>query len=343
MKTFKAAILRELGKPLSIEELILPDPEPTQVVVKNDFSGVCRSQLMEVSGGRGPDKWLPHLLGHEAVGTIYKVGAGVRKVTPGQKVVTSWLNSSGQDGPTPTFKTVAGETINAGKTATFAEFSIVPENKVFTKPAAFDDVEAVLLGCAIPTGAGMVLTEHTPNYTDKIVIIGLGGIGLSVLITCLALDLKNITVVDVNLDKLKIAEELGITECHHIKSSEFKEFLPQNKGLFDVCFEAGGTTSSIEAGFNMIKDTGVLVFASHPPSGEKISIDPHELIRGKKIIGTWGGGGLIDESIKKLEILKINKKLSIANLIGNFYEFENINIALNDLLDSKTIRPIIRF
>ncbi len=93
----------------------------------------------------------------------------------------------------------------------------------------------------------------------------------------------------------------------------------------------------------MIKDTGVLVFASHPPSGEKISIDPHELIRGKKIIGTWGGGGLIDESIKKLEILKINKKLSIANLIGNFYEFENINIALNDLLDSKTIRPIIRF
>mgnify|MGYP001467301769 CR=1 FL=1 len=184
--TINAAVLRELNHPLNIEQLECPELERGQVLVEFEYSGVCRSQLMEVRGSRGPDRWLPHLLGHEGVGVVLDIGPGVTTVEIGDTVVVGWLETSGLDAKPAHYLNIdTGEKINSGKAVTFCSHSIVSENRVFKKPQTIDNKIAVLLGCALPTGAGMVLNETNPTPDDRILISGLGGIGLSVLVTLL--------------------------------------------------------------------------------------------------------------------------------------------------------------
>ena len=109
MKTL-AAVLEQLNKPLRTRELTIPDLRPGQVLVEVAYSGVCHSQLLEVRGKRGPDRFLPHTLGHEGSGTVLEVSASVTKVKPGDHVVLSWIKGNGADVPF-TFKHVQFETV----------------------------------------------------------------------------------------------------------------------------------------------------------------------------------------------------------------------------------------
>ena len=93
-----AAILKELGKPLCIEEVVIPVLKEGQILVKMAYSGVCHSQLMEVRGKRGKDKYLPHMLGHEGTGIVIEIGKGVTKVKVDDWVILGWINGNGIDG-----------------------------------------------------------------------------------------------------------------------------------------------------------------------------------------------------------------------------------------------------
>ena len=96
----RAAVLYETAKPLVVEsDIKMPNLSDFHVLVKVGYSGICRSQLMEVKGGRGEDKYLPHLLGHEAAGIVEAVGARVSKVKVGQNVILSWLKGEGGESP----------------------------------------------------------------------------------------------------------------------------------------------------------------------------------------------------------------------------------------------------
>ena len=100
-ETFRAAVLVSPNKPLEIMDLRFPELKDGQVLVRNIASGVCRSQLMEVKGKRGDDKWLPHLLGHEGYGVVEEIGPGVTKCVPGDRVVLSWIEASGINADNP--------------------------------------------------------------------------------------------------------------------------------------------------------------------------------------------------------------------------------------------------
>ncbi len=331
----KAAVLRTIGKPLVIEELIIPKLSRGQVLVKYLYSGVCRSQLMEVNGGRGKDKWLPHMLGHEGVGIVQQIGPEVKTVQLGNTVVVGWLPTNGIDAkPAHYLNSKTGEKINSGKAVTFATHAVVSENRVFLKPKSMCDKTSVLLGCALPTGAGMVLNETQPGSEDRVLIIGLGGIGLSILVTLLLLGITNVSIIEPNIKKLKLAKSLGalgkLTTDPNDKSL---------KPSFDLCYEASGRTLLIEKGFDLIKNSGIILFASHPPTGDKIRLDPHELIKGKKIFGSWGGSSDPEKIASRLEKLKYRKYLHF--LLGNEYSLSNINNALDDLSEGKSLRPII--
>ena len=93
----------DTNKPLEILELEFPKLEEGQILVQNRYSGICRSQLMEVSGQRGRDSWLPHLLGHEGYGLVKEVGPSVTKVAPGDKVIISWIDGFGIKSSNPIF------------------------------------------------------------------------------------------------------------------------------------------------------------------------------------------------------------------------------------------------
>jgi S-(hydroxymethyl)glutathione dehydrogenase / alcohol dehydrogenase len=342
-KLATAAILYELNQPLRVEEILLPELLPGQVLVKIFYSGVCRSQVMECKGGRGPDPWLPHMLGHEGSGQVVAVGDGVTKVVPGDDVILGWVKGFGLDAPGAIY-TSNGVKINSGRVTTFSNYSIVSESRVYRKPKGLAPTTAVLFGCALPTGAGMVFNELKPKSTDTVAVLGLGGIGIAALLALSALDVHKIIAMDISMEKLRLAEKLGATHVIDPSSQDAATIL---KGIVpegvDACIECAGSVSTIELGFKLVrKGGGHLLFASHPPEGEMIRLAPHELISGKRISGSWGGGSLPDQDISKMYDVLSRTGNALEILLKDVYPLNQINEALDDLAKGRTFRPLIQ-
>ena len=122
MKT-PAAILTKLNCPLKFIELEIPSLKAGQVLVEVTYSGICHSQLNEIQGKKGDDKFIPHTLGHEGSGTVVAVGKNVTKVKEGDRVVLSWIKGSGADVPNTVYGSAEGA-INSGAISTFIKQSI---------------------------------------------------------------------------------------------------------------------------------------------------------------------------------------------------------------------------
>jgi S-(hydroxymethyl)glutathione dehydrogenase / alcohol dehydrogenase len=342
IKTIKAAILEKTGKPLAIKDIELPELLNGQVLVKVLFSGVCRSQVMEVRGGRGEDAWLPHLLGHEGSGIVVAVGEGVTKVKPEDEVILGWVKGEGLDAPGAKYR-CGNQIINSGRVTTFSNYTIASESRLVKKPEGLPFDVAVLFGCALPTGAGMVLNELKPSVDDSVVVLGLGGIGLAALMAVKALGVRTIIALDIADEKLALAKQLGASHLFNSSSENVIQSVFQlTNGGADMCVESGGKISTIELGFSLIrKGGGKLLFASHPPEGEMICIAPHDLISGKQIAGSWGGATRPDQDIPQMYNLFKNADIPLDSLLTKRYSLEQINEALDDLEAGRVFRPLI--
>lgn len=339
----KAAVLFETGKPLQLIDIpTIPEPQEGQVLVQIVYSGLCHSQLMEVRGGRGEDPYLPHMLGHEGVGIVKNVGAGVTKVVAGDVVVMGWIKGEGHNvgGGLYEYK---GQTINSGGVTTFAELSITAENRLVKLPQGMPWRLAILLGCALPTGAGLVMNELKPEPYKTIAVFGLGGIGLSALIAAQLYQPSRLIAVDIEDEKLALAKELGATDVinsqHCDPVEAIQALIP---GGVDYSLEAGGLAKTIEQAFTSVRDGGgQCVFASHPAEDQRIQLEPHAFHRGKNIRGSWGGGAQPDRDIPRLVELYQTHQLPLERLISNSYSLDEINQALDDLEDRKIVRALI--
>lgn len=342
MNKVNAAILYELNQPLIIREIELPELSNGQVLVKVFFSGVCRSQLMEVRGKRGDDKWLPHLLGHEGAGEVIAIGKNVTKVVKGDNVILGWIKGEGLEAPGAKYL-CDGKVINSGKVTTFSTYTIVSENRLVKMPEGLPMDVAVLFGCALLTGAGMVFNELNPYSEESIAVIGLGGIGLSALMALTQFRCKKIIAIDISDERLALAKSFGATDVLNSSNQDIKSEILRITGEgVDSCVESGGKVETIELGFSIIKKgTGKLFFASHPPEGQFIKLAPHELISGKQIFGSWGGGSKPDIDIPILADIYLKGNLPLDKLISKRYKLEQINEALSDLENGMVFRPII--
>lgn len=343
MSKIKAAVLFEPNKPLEIRTLKRRPLESGQVFIKILYSGVCRSQLMEVSGLRGVDRWLPHLLGHEGSGVVEDVGPDVKKFKKGDEVILSWIKGNGIEAKGAIYDS-DDVVINSGKVTTFSNYSVVSENRLTKKPKNLDFDTAILFGCALPTGAGMVINELDVNLESSVVVIGLGGIGLSSIAMLLSLKIKNIIAIDISAKKLDLVKSWGVN--HTIDASKpniqelVQEIFPDGA---EYCIESAGRVSTIELGFSLInRNKGKLLFASHPPEGEKIRLSPHELISGKNISGSWGGAIDPDRDIPILYHNFISADFPLNSLLTKPYSLSDINKALEDLESGKALRPLIK-
>jgi Zn-dependent alcohol dehydrogenase len=331
---FKSAVLQKINKPLVVQDFNISKLKRGQVLVKILYSGICRSQIMEIKGKRGEDKWLPHGLGHEGSGVVMKVGSGVRKVKIGNEVILSWIKGKGIESGGFKLKNLEKKSINFGPITTFSNYSIVSENRVFLKPKNLSFKESVLYGCAIPTGSGIVFNETELKGKEKILIIGIGGIGLSCLLALLSKRMKNIYILEKNKKKLDIINNLKFP---------YIKIYNKNKDInFDYCFECSGKAEMIEYGIKKIKRKGKIIFASHPESKKKIKIDPHELISGKSISGTWGGSSNLDKDIKKFNKLFKDKKISLKVFFSRVYKLDKINDAFKDLDKGNILRALVK-
>jgi S-(hydroxymethyl)glutathione dehydrogenase / alcohol dehydrogenase len=331
MKT-KAAVLYETNEPLQIEELTIPDLQSGQVLVKIAYSSVCRSQLNEIQGLKGQDNYLPHTLGHEGSGVVEEIGPGVSKVEPGDHVVLTWIKGRGADVPSTLYKTADGPIVNSGAISTFMTKAAISENRLVKIHQEMPLREAALLGCAIPTGAGIVLNTLKVQSRSSVAIFGVGGIGLSAVMAACLMNATPVIAVDVFDYKLKLARDIGATHLINAGQEDPFETIVQITGGsgVDYAIEAAGRRETMESAFQVVRDNGgVCVLAGNLSRGEMISLDPFDLIKGKRIIGTWGGETDPDRDIPQYTHLYQTGKLKLDALITDTFTLGEINKAVD--------------
>lgn len=340
----KAAVLSTLNRPLEVlSDLRWDTLRRGQVLVKLAYSGVCHSQLMEAQGRRGADPYLPHLLGHEGTGKVIEVGEGVKKVKRGDLVVLGWIKGRGLEGGGTQYR-LGDRKLNAGGVTTFNECAVVSENRLTLLPEGVPLDVGVLLGCAVPTGAGIITNELRPAAGSSIAVFGLGGIGMSALMATRLFDCGLVIAVDVAPEKLTMGQEFGATQVLDASREDPVAAIRKLTGGagVDYAVEASGRSRVIEQAFESIRrGGGVCVFASHPAEGERVSLEPFELICGKQIRGSWGGNCVPDDDIPKFGALFREGKMPFEKLLTRRYTLERINEAFGDLEAGRVARPLI--
>lgn len=341
----KAAILTEIGKPLEIKDLALPELKPGQVMVDIAYSGVCGSQLNEARGRRGPDAYIPHTLGHEGSGIVVGLGPDVTKVEPGDRVVLSWIKGAGADIPGTIY--LAGDTpVNSGAISTFMTRTVVSENRLTIIPDQMPLREAALLGCAVPTGGGMIKNTLNVGHENTVAVFGVGGVGTCAVMMAKFEGAKMIIAVDVSDEKLARAKAFGATHVINAGREDAVESVQSltNGGGVDYAIEAAGSTLVAETAFASVRaGGGTCIIAGNPPAGDRVSLDPFDLIRGKQIFGSWGGGSNPDLDIPYYAEAFIAGKLDLSALISQSYALDGVNQALADLEAGRVGRALLDF
>ena len=342
MKT-TAAVLVELGKPLELADLDVPALKPGQCLIEIAFSGVCHTQVGEARGHRGEDKFLPHCLGHEGSGYVREVGPGVTKVKPGDAVILSWIKASGLDVPGCVYEW-NGRKVNAGGITTFATFSVIAENRLTVISEGLSLRHAALIGCAVPTGAGVVFNTAQPRPGQSLVVFGVGGIGNCAVAAASASGCVPVIAVDINPDKLELAKKFGATHTIDSKKSDaVAEIQKIVKGGVDFAIEATGVPAVMRQALACVRQQGgTAVVIGNAKFGDKLEFDPRELNMGKRLLGTWGGDNVPDRDYPRYARLMASGKLDLEPLLTKSYALSEVNAALDDLEQGRAARPLIQ-
>ncbi len=337
-KTMKAAVLTELKAPLVIAELTMPEILAIgQVLVKIHFSGICGSQLGEIDGAKGDDKFLPHLLGHEASGTVLDIGPGVKHVKIGDKVVLHWRKGLGIESETPHF-TWEGRKVNAGWVTTFNEYAIVSENRVTAVPVDCDLEVAALFGCAVTTGFGVVENNAKVRIGESVVVFGAGGIGLNIIQAVSLVSGHPIIAVDLYDNRLELAKQMGAD--YVINSAAENPFVRiaeilAGRGL-DVFIDNTGNPKIIEQGYELTSSGGRVILVGVPRKGDCIHIYSLPLHFGKILTGSHGGEAEPHKDIKRYLSIYHANRFDLRSLITEKHELSEINSAISNIKAGKT-------
>ena len=342
----KAAVLYVLNKPLILEEIEVPEPSFGQVRVEVKASGICRKQFQEMHGLHGPDPYLPHLLGHEGAGVVEAVGPGVKRVAVGDHVVLSWIKAEGLEPKPPVYKR-GDQRINAGSVTTFNQYTVAAENRVTRIPKEIPFDKAALLGCAIPTGVGVVMNTAKVKPGSTVALFGAGGIGLNIIQGAVLSKASKIIAVDIYDHKLDKAKEFGATHLLNSRREDavmrIKE-LTEGKGA-DYAFEASASREAMENAYASVRwGTGLAVLVGNlPHDDKKISIDPFPLYAGTRLIGTWGGETDPDRDFPRYVEWYLKGQLKLDELITHRFRLDEINAAFLALEKGEVGRAIIEF
>jgi len=335
IETTMAAILVESKKPLVLDEIKLPlELSPGQVLVEVITSGICGAQINEIDAVKGPDKFLPHLLGHEGFAQVLEIGPGVTTVSPNDFVVMHWRPGSGIQA-NPAIYEWQGKPLNAGWVTTFNHHAVISENRL-TKilPGVHDKNLLPLLGCALTTALGVLEIDARANFRDSILVFGSGGVGLALIMIAKIFGINNIVVVDISDTKLKHASSLGASQT--VKFTNKVETLDQlnriyGKLLPSVAIDTTGNTDAIELCYEVSSNVGRVILVGVPKSDSKAKIYTLPLHFDKIIKGSHGGGSKPDIDIPILLDLIHRRILNFTGYPIKNFRLEEINEALMEL------------
>jgi len=346
MKT-PAAIYIEAGKPMVIDDIELPEPGPTQVLVRHFATGVCHSQLHEL---HRPNPNLPLVLGHESTGVVEAKGKDVSHVKEGDHVMVTWVPrnaTSRTPRPTPASVSYKGQQVYFGAPAytgtfTWARDTVADQQMVVPLDKSVATDVTSIIGCAVMTGAGAALNAAQVRPGDSVVIIGAGGVGLSVIQACANLSAYPIIVVDLTDEKLDFARQFGATIGINARNEDpvarVRELMggEPTSGV-DFAFDAIGSGRTMEQILHMARarrpgerDGGVAVLVG-VPHGETPPLPMHMLFGGKVYRGAPGGCSTPDDDFPLLVRWFQQGKMPLDLMVTRRYKLEQINEACDAL------------
>ncbi len=358
----KAAVCREFGKPLVIEEVSLADAGPGEVKVKLAATAICHSDISYADGAWGGD--LPAVYGHECAGVVESVGLGVTTVKVGDPVVVTLIRSCGHchgcvrgmpvtcttqfplDAKSPITDKSGKSLVQSMRTGGFAEQVLVHESQCVTIPGNVPMTSASLLACGVITGFGAVTNTARVPAGSHVVVIGTGGVGLNSIQGARVSGARTVIAVDIADNKLEAAKGFGAT--HGINSSKENVLervmqLTDSRGA-DYVFVTVGAKGAFDSSYAMLAKGGSTVLVGMPASGVMSEIDPGTMAAySQNILGSKMGSARIQVDIPNLVDLYQQKRVKLDELITKTYPLEQINEAIAAVKRGEALRNVIVF
>ena len=330
----QAAILVETKQPLAVEEITWDSPlRFGQVLVQLHFSGICGAQINEIEGAKGPDKFLPHLLGHEGSGEVLEVGEGVTRVKPGDHVVLHWRQAAGIQSPTPSYNW-KGRKVNSGWVTTFNSHAVISENRLTPIPKDFPMNLAPLFGCSVTTAAGVVNNDAHLKIGQSVVVFGVGGVGLNICQAAEMVSAYPIIGVDIVQAKVEMAKKWGVT--HVFNSKDQPDYLVKIEALVgaqgaDVVVDTTGNARVIETAYELTHPDGKTILVGVPRKGDNVNIYTLPLHFKKVLKGSHGGSSVPDIEIPRFIRLMEQGKMKLNGLFTHTFPLSQVNEAIQAL------------
>ena len=343
MKT-KAAILVEQKKDLVVDEIEIPQLEHGKVLVEIKSTRICGSQLGEIEGVKGPDHYLPHLLGHEAGGVVREVGPLVTRVKEGDHVVCHWRPAPGISGPCPTYEW-NGSTVNAGHITTFSEYAVISESRLTPIDAKYGHEVSALMADTITTGFGIISNDAKVRIGQSVCIIGIGGIGLGTVLGAKLAGAHPIIAVDLFGHKLEQARRCGATHCINSKEIKIKDAISEIIGRpeVDVMVEGTGRPEIIEAAYELTSSQGTCVLFGVMKFDQKVSLNTLPLHFGRTLTGSEGGQSQPHLDIPRYLRMMDNGVFDLDDFVSHRCRLEDINSAISRMRSGESIHTLINF
>jgi alcohol dehydrogenase len=373
--TIKAAVLdrRDVArpyatnKPLDVRNVQLSNPRHGEVLVEIKAAGLCHSDLSTINGDRA--RPIPMVLGHEAAGIVKALGEGVRDLEIGDHVVMVFVPSCGHCLPCMEGRPALcepGAAANGAGTlldgdrrlhehdhalyhhlgvSAFAEYAVVSRRSLvkITRDLPFE--QAAMFGCAVLTGVGAVINTAKVPAGSKVAILGLGGIGLSVLLGAIAAGATDIVAVDLVEEKLAVAKELGATATVNAGAKDAVEQVRDlTGGGVDFAFEMAGSVRAMESAYRMTKRGGTTVTAGLPNPEDRWALQQVHLVAEERTVkGSYIGSAVPGRDIPRYIAMYQRGKLPIDRLMGERITLDQINEGFDRLADGASMRQLIVF
>lgn len=345
IKHTTAAILVEQKKPLTVAEISLPEQLAFgQVLVRILYSGICGAQLNEIAGAKGPDKFLPHLLGHEAVAEVMEIGPGVKTVRPGQRVCLHWRPGTGLQCEPPKYEW-DGRPVNAGWVTTFNRHAIISENRMTPVPEDFDPRLVPLLGCAVTTAMGVINNDAQVKIGQSVLVFGVGGVGLNIVQFASLVAGNPLIGVDIVDEKVEMALRFGATHAFNSATvanleEEIKKIV--GPGGADVVIDTTGNARVIELAYELTHADGRTILVGVPSKNDKVSLYTLPLHFKKVLKGSEGGSCQPALDIPRIIRLIQQGRVSLDGLVTHEFALEDINAALDTVRTGQAGRVLIK-
>ena len=358
----KAAVLREVGKPLVIENVQINKPGPNEVLIRTAAAGVCHSDLHFIEGSYPAQ--VPVVLGHESAGIVEQVGSEVRTCKPGDHVITCLSVFCGhsehclgghmsrcvspevrrQQGDDPRI-TQDGKPINQFlNLSSFAEQMLVHQHAVVAVRKDMPLDRAALIGCGVTTGVGAVINTSNVRPGETVAVLGCGGVGLAAINGAAIAGAGRIIAIDVNGTKLNLAKHFGATDVINAKETDpVGQVLEMTKGGVHHSFEAIGLKQTAEQAFRMLNRGGTANVIGMIPLGTKIELDGFSFLGERRIQGSAMGSNRFPIDMPRLIDFYMSGKLKLDDMISQRIKLEQINEAFAELKRGEVARSVIQF